>query len=503
MAFAQEALIVISESQARVLLYACERSLQRPLDRLRDQLGKSDDTLAALWELVVLHSAIQHGPGIDHEPSDGCPDILFRLHGIEQFAMDAKHIRWPDREEREHRHQFIEWIRQQVHVRCGTDPTSIHIQLDPTDRTDNAHILTHSHEWHDVFRSEAWQRILDAAKRPPPQRAIVDLEPPFRARLELTFSTSASRGFRCGYAAPQTIVRVSDHPVYAALEQKATQARKTWKLEEPLVICVGSSLTTSLWPMAESHPGADAAVVAALTDTSRWSIAQRHNLFRDTSDSDYRVRGADRISAVILVSIESPIQLGWRPSNHNRIAKARLYRNPNPRFPLSPAQEDLLQRIHFNHVAYGPQWETWRAPSASEWKNPDRITRRREPGKTMTYAPRSDGTFDFLLAAEDLVKLLMGKGSETEVLEAIDGLPVGRALSTKPRLTGVALVPGDAKTREPDRIKLTFDPFQQALVQGVKVPKVPKAQARPQAGAHPPDVVPHQLPERSEEHSDE
>lgn len=469
---------MISEQQARAMLTACETKLDRRLERLRDQLESSDNTLAALWELIVLHAALQIGDGIDHEPRDACPDVLFRMTGVEPFALDATHIGWPDREERDLRLKFIEWVRTELEQHHRIDPTSVDIRLDPTDRQQNAKILAPSHGWNLVFKTTGWKAIADAARRTPPQHVTVDLEPPFHARLRVNFTGLASRGVRSGMAYPQTIRRVSDHPVYAALRGKADQARKTWQLEEPLVVCIGSSLATSLFPMSENHPSAEAAVRAALTNTSQWSMAQQHNVLRDTSGKDYRVRGADRISAVILVSIESPVQLAWPPPKYERVAKARFCLNEAARFPLSSAQRDALLRIRFDHVAYGPQWETWPAPSASRWKDPSRIMNRREPGKTVSYSPRSDGTFDLEIAAEDLVMLLAGQGAQTEVLEAIEGLRVGGQLRMHPRIASISLVRGDAKVREPDRIKLTFDHAAPPLLQGVKVPKRSKMDRR-------------------------
>lgn len=58
----------------------------------RDQLGgpSGDSSCSAVGTLIVLHAAMQLGDGVRRENRVmHAPDILFRVPGIEPFAMDA------------------------------------------------------------------------------------------------------------------------------------------------------------------------------------------------------------------------------------------------------------------------------------------------------------------------------------------------------------------------------------------------------------------------------
>ncbi len=459
------------------MIEECEDRIGRPLDGLRKQLLWSDNTLGALWELIVLHACVQLGPGVDHEPAQATPDIVLNLPGVEPFAVEATHIDWPDREEQELRHKFIDWVRSCLQKR-GVDPSSFDPHLGPSDPSVNHEILPHEHLWKGLLRTDAWSSVVDAAARPP-QKIEVDLPPPFRAKLAIEFTGVAKDGLSAGFRAAGSIERVADHPVYAALRSKADQARD-WKREEPIVVCIGSSLTTSLFPMAESHPGAEAAVAAALRNTSRWPIIHQLNRLRDGSGKDYSVRGAERISAVVLTSIEAAPHLGWPPPSYNRVAVPRLLLNPEAAFPLTKAQLAALAKLNLNLVPYGPQWETWRAPANSAWKDPSRIMNRNEPGKSISYGDGGHSGFSLLFAAEDLVKLLAGIDPDKGLRESIEGIHAGGQLRGRPIITNIELVPGDAKQRKPDMVKVTFVPRPEPLVQGLKDPAKSKSVAQSQ-----------------------
>lgn len=102
---------MISDGQARALLEECEAAAGRPLHKLRSQLASSHYTLGALWELVTLNVATGLGPGVEHEPDDGTPDVLVDLPGIDRFWIEATHIGWPERDASETISKFIDWMR--------------------------------------------------------------------------------------------------------------------------------------------------------------------------------------------------------------------------------------------------------------------------------------------------------------------------------------------------------------------------------------------------------
>lgn len=475
--------VVITESQARAMIEECEVRIGRTLDGLRKQLLWSDNTLGALWELIVLHACVQLGPGVDHEPAQRMPDIVLSLPGVEPFAVEATHIDWPDREEQELRHKFIDWVRVWLQKR-NVDPSTFDPHLGPSDPNLNHDIVPPEHLWKALLSTDEWSRIVDAAERPP-NKVEVHLPPPFRAKLAIEFTGVAKDGLSAGFRAAGSIERVADHPVYAALRSKSKQA-SNWKREEPIVVCIGSSLTTSLFPMAEAHPGAEAAVAAALMNTSRWPIIDQLNRLRDGSGKDYSVRGAKRISAVVLTSIEAAPHLGWPPPTYNRVAVARLLLNPEAAFPLTKAQLDALAKLNLNLVPYGPQWETWRTPTASAWKDPSRIMNRNEPGKDISYGHGGRGGFTLQFAAEDLVRLLAGLDPAQSLRESIEGIHAGGRLRGRPIITSIEMVPGDAKQRKPDMVKVTFTPRPEPLVQGLKTSAETQSQVPSPEGDRPP-----------------
>ena len=456
------------------MIEECEGRIGRTLDGLRKQLLWSDNTLGALWELIVLHACMQLGPGVDHEPAQATPDIVLNLPGVEPFAVEATHIDWPDREEQELRHKFIDWVRSCLQKR-GVDPSSFDPHLGPSDPSVNHEIIPHEHLWKGLLRTDAWASVVDASARPP-QKIEVDLPLPFRAKLTIEFTGVAKDGLSAGFRAAGSIERVADHPVYAALRSKADQARN-WKREEPLVVCIGSSLSP-LFPIGESRPGAEAAVAAALMNTSQWPIIEQLNRLRDGSGKDYRVRGAERISAVVLTSIEDP-HLGWPRQTHTRVAVSRPLLNPNAAFPLTKAQLTALAKLNLNLVPYGPQWETWRAPTSSAWKDPSRIMNRNEPGKRISYGDGGRDGFTLQFAAEDLVRLLAGLDPEKGLRESIEGIHAGGRLRGRPIITSIELVPGDAKQRKADMVKVTFVRRPEPLVQGLKDPSKSVAPSPP------------------------
>jgi hypothetical protein len=474
--------IVIAESQARALLEECEGRLGRRLEGLRDQLLLSDNTLGALWELVVLHVSMQLGPGVDHEPAPGTPDVVLRVPSVPPFSIEATHVRWPDRDEQELRFKFLGWVRASLR-KHGVDPSSYHPRLDPSDPGSNSDIVPKEHQWKTLLRTDQWERVVDAAKRPPSE-IKVQLPPPFRADLSIKFLGFAREALSAGFRAAQSVERVSDHPVYSAVRSKADQARK-WKREEPLIVCVGSSLAP-LFPMNEARPGAWAAVVAALTDTSRWSVMDRHNHLRDSTPENYRVRGAERISGVLLVSIEDRPALGWQRSSHNRFARVhKLITNPDASFPLNETQLASVSRLDFNTFPFGPQWEIWRAPSARGWRDPNRIMNRDEPGKTTSLGGGTADQFTLQFAAEDLVKLLAGTDPEKGLREAIDGVHASFRLRDRPIIKKIELVAGDAKQRKPDMVKVTFGTRPEPLVQGLKNKARPRSEPPASTGESP------------------
>jgi hypothetical protein len=458
---------MISDGQAKALLEECEAAAGRPLHRLRSQLASSHDTLGALWELVTTNVATGLGPGVEHEPNDGTPDVLVDLPGIDRFWIEATHIGSPEREASKTISNFIDWIRLELKRRHGIEPNLYDIRCDPLTVHANA-VIPDEHTWAGLRRSQEWLAFAEKVRERPKTAVATVLSGGFSAKVTVTFHSQPHKYLTAGYRSPNVVKTVRDHPVWSALRSKASQAR-AWKLEDPIVVCIGSSLSVSLFDSPQNFaPGPEAAVAGALYDTSKWHMGAQHNVLRDTSGADYRVKGADRISAVILVSIEDKKTLDWYRHDHHRIARTKFVINQQARYPLSEAQLRALATLNFNKFPYGPQWETWPEPSRREWKSRERIMKRSEPGKVITYVPRPDGSLDLYIPTEALTKLLAGVEGIEGLLESIRGVYADKQLSALPPLERAEVVPGDPKQRKGATVKLTFGVPRPPVIQAMR-----------------------------------
>ena len=227
----------------------------------------------------------------------------------------------------------------------------------------------------------------------------------FRLSIKVQVLDSALEQSHSSYPAPRLIQRITDHPIYKSLKSKATQAKK-WNLRDPLVVCIGSSLSVSLLGLrGPQDVPIEATIWAALHDTSKWPMIRRYNILRDSSQKRYRVNGANRISAVLVVSIENEPAAAF-VRKHDRRAVCNLYLNEEARYPLSQEQIVLVRNLNFNVIPYGPQWETWQPQGRRER---ERVDDRSEPGKTLTWRPLSDGSFELTIPTQDICRLLAGR----------------------------------------------------------------------------------------------
>jgi hypothetical protein len=81
--------------------------------------------------------------------------------------------------------------------------------------------------------------------------------------------------------------------------------------------------------------------------------------------------------------------------------------------------------------------------------------------------PKQDGSFELLLPAEDLTKVLGGVEGIEKLLESVRGVHASAHLARLPPLVAAEVVPGDPKLRKASMLKLTFasplDPLVQVL----------------------------------------
>ena len=455
---------MISAGQARALLEECELVLGRTLGSLRSRLAKSEDTLGALWELVALHSALGLGESVDHEPSEKMPDIEVDMPGANRFWIEATHIRWPERNIANRIGRFTDWIRKELEKK-GLQPDAFEVRVDPMhDNEENDVPLENT--WAAIRKIRAWREFVRAVTGGAGNTFECTLPSPYKASIKIEMLAKSERGLYSGYLTPDVIRSPADHPVYKALKAKGEQA-KGWELGEPVVVFLCSSLSVSLFDsMRPGRPEVDAAVNAALYDTSQWDRISQYNILRDTSGRDFQVRGASRISGVLLVSIENKLG-SWRTS-HLRYARTSFAINEGARFPLTPSQQRLVEAINLNQIPYGPQWETWPVPSRREWKDSRRIMNRDDPGKRVSIADGGDGSFDLILPVEDLTRLLAGQIVLGDLLEGKFCAGIRERLDKLPPIESAEVLPGNPKMRESAHIKLTFGRPAPSIVQALR-----------------------------------
>lgn len=198
-------------------------------------------------------------------------------------------------------------------------------------------------------------------------------------------------------------------------------------------------------------------MIAALRDTSQWSQIEKYNLLRDTSDTNYRVPGASRIAAVILVSIEEPIVPAWMRTDDGRHARREIFVNEEAQFPLNGEQIDLLKNLDFNCVPYGPQWDTWEEPKGA-WRDSQRILNRREAGRRISSSSvTNEEVFELSLPAEDVTRLLAGIETEAPLRTGV-GYLFGSGVLPMPVLVRATFDEGDPIQRRAPSVRIGLLP---------------------------------------------
>jgi len=456
---------MISEEQARALLEYCEQQVGRPLEQLRARLLAHEDALGTLWELIVLHTASLIAD-VDHEPGEAVPDVLVKSRAsssrwldrlLDRFNryrnslwLEATHVRWAPGEAADKVNAFINWIRNDLR-QAGASPGSHDLRvLDPDDKTEID--IPRKEGWALLGRDPEWQAFRRKAVSEPSTQLEIVKPGGMSCRVVLSPKPPGRHRAVSSFTAPRVIRSISDHPIYKAIKNKARQAKEWNTRRRPVVLCIGSTLSTGLFGAQHSlEVSTEAAVLAALYDTSKWHPIHQHNVLRDTSGRRYRPSGVSRVAAVIVVSVEYRHEI-FRRTNTRR-AVSRIYVNEGARVPLRPAEIQLLHELDFNSIPYGPQSENWPAQGR---RTRAIQNRRREVGKNMVYRPTPDGGFEVELPAEDLSRLLSGQIDIQTLLHSYAVRELELALSKAPPILGARFVEGDSMRRIAPRVCLQF-----------------------------------------------
>lgn len=457
---------MISEGQIRALLRQCEARLGRPLAQLRTRLRSDRGTLRHIWELVVLSAACRISKDVEHEPTEQSPDVAISCPSGKRLFIEATHIDWKDREFANKVGEFLDWARDEVCRIHSVEPTTFRVRIEPVSQEEDLR-LPDPHQFAQVRKNTEWRQAVGQIGQGSVGRAEVEIDEVCSLRVELFPLPRPSQFVNSSYADPRPTKWVRDHPLFGVLRRKARQARK-FKLNEPIVLCVGSSLSTSLFERnGYGVPGPEPVVLAALTRAAGHSMNFRYNWLRDSSAKEYRVPGAGAISGVLLVSLESsPLLQGAAATGmRSRFARVRLVLNPEAERPLSDECIATLRKLDFNAVPFGPQWETWSDLSRAEKQDKSRVLKRHQnPGLT-TFSYMGDGRVRCELPAETVVRVLAGlEPADESVRDALTRFALERGLCL-PDLVSAEVVPGDPAQRQGPTIILEFGRPKRPVVQ--------------------------------------
>lgn len=169
---------MISEDQARAMLNYCEERLGRKVSVLRQHLLKSRDTLGALWELVVLYTAMQLGEDVEHEPTQKCPDVGMAIQGVDHFWIEATHLGRRDLIPDQMASQLQRWLRCELSANYGIDAKTYRSSL--YSRPDREDICIPSqHLWPHLRSNKDWQSFARRMQERKKTTETIDLPHPF------------------------------------------------------------------------------------------------------------------------------------------------------------------------------------------------------------------------------------------------------------------------------------------------------------------------------------
>ncbi|GAA6614918.1 hypothetical protein [Scytonema sp. NUACC26] len=470
---------MISERQAEILLNECELRLGTELGKLRTSLrGDYKSTKSMLWELIVLH-ATSSIVSVQHEPTEAAPDIFLQPEGCEPFYIDVAYIMPRNQQQEDDLKDFPRWVRQKL-VQKGIDyADSLTIRLDPADSTKDVEVPPRNC-WNQQLKTDKWKSfVIQLSSRNLPStwsleeaNVIVTAE-----GIEQGFSVSST------FLTPNIPQRAEDNLIYKTIKHKAEQAKKweeTRKIYQPLVLVIGSSeslhqinghdMFFSIQPQK--------AVYSALADIEQWDWITILNLTDNRSwpwaMRRQRVSGSRSISAVVIVTIRNEYS-GLEDRWQRKASKSLIIKNPHPKVALTAIQEQILEQINFNHIKYGPGWESWENPQRTQDVSVA-LNRYRESRGHFVFSPKSDYAFSIEISCKLVARLLVGDITADKVwdskrlslkddlgshpsLEQTISSSLKTAATIRQPVVDVKFVQANSKLREESRIRLELGTF--------------------------------------------
>ena len=436
---------MLSETQSERLLTELEASMGKRLEGLRTQLLREPKTKAVLWELIALYASQKTFGIVEHEPDEGCPDIIVRNPSL---AIEACLVESPSQKLSSDLSMFEIFLNKAL-LASGFAPPARDTQVKAID-THNPISVPPEHKWSGIVRSPEFQSysksLLEIGKGSltlPENNLVISMS---------STNRKYSSGSRPGLYRSKEI---SEHPLYKVIERKGIQIRK-WQrngLNLPVILAVcfedsGPEFDDGLFGGKDnvSH-----VVLSALHSSQKLDVLTILNQLRQSPSLEggvvgppkleLQVKGGRDIAAVITVRVVTSVA----SRTHQRKMHSKLYINSHAERPLTKEQIAELHQLDFSVVEIGPGWEAW-----EETQRGSLLERNLKLGGGWMFRDKGDG-FELELSAVSLVQILSGERTCESLFGPIDQPPnpaslCRMALERGHPLVGVALLePNDQR----------------------------------------------------------
>lgn len=408
---------MLSETQAEQLLTELEGSLGKRLEGLRTQLLRESKTKAVLWELIVLYASQKAFGVVEHEPDQGCPDILVKNPN---FAIEACLVAPPSEKLSSNLSKFEIFLNKAL-LASGFAPVARDTHVKAID-AHNPISVPPEHKWPEVVQSGEFQSYSKSLLKF--GKGVLTL-----AEYNLVISMKSTNRKYSGVSRPGLYQskEISEHPLYKVIERKGIQIRN-WRsngLGLPVILAVcsedsGPEFDDGLFGGKDnvSH-----VVLSALHSSRELDVLTILNQLRQSPSleggvfgpprRDLQVKGGRGIAAVITVRVVTSIA----SQTYQRKMHSKLYINTHAERPLTEEQIAELHQLDFSVVEIGPGWEAWEGTQRGSL-----LERNLNLGGGWMFRDEGDG-FELELSAISLVQILSGERTCESLFGPVDQSP--------------------------------------------------------------------------------
>lgn len=405
---------MLKEDQTAELLRRCEEKLGVRLDQTRGRLKNAEARAAAIWELLVMETAMSLGT-VAYEPqSGGSPDICLIPFGSRPLWVEVAFLypRFGDKERQSQ--QVGAWIHQVAKIKeIPVFKIIINYDGKKNDNRGPVRNLPQLHEKNKIVNHPELISFFSGIKKFPSQNHNCQLAP-----------YSIQIGYDPNYPGPHVTSSglqqeapksVEEQAVFRTLNKKAIQH----KVEGPYVICIGSDQS----PALSSLQGAGSGTVSS-------EMAVREVFLKHSS-----------VSAVLITLIEnkSVIFEGLRKS-----ATSHLYLNPSARVKLDNDEIRVLQGMNFNRWTYSRTLDNWETPDQEQY--------RRVRG-SLKWRQTQMG-IEINIPVDVVVDAFAGKKSVIEAFDLKENDIIFQALTSGWQIVSCKMIEGNFEKAEPQNLAI-------------------------------------------------